>query len=541
MIPVQRTAPHRLAPRILVAAVAFCGVVVGLAGCPMIRSTPPAPGPAPQPPEDVGLDEPTIQRLEDAVVFIDVTLDTPQGEATATGSGFLISEEGHIITNAHVVSPQIQTTEGATLAAESRSISVSFHAGTEEEQSHPATIVRENPDIDLALLQVDLEEPVYLELGDSEAATLTSRVFACGHPLGLREISIRSGSVTAHRTWDGRRFIEHDALTEGGNSGGPVVNSEARVIGVHTLCLVTDSMQTKFAIPSNIVSQWLKTNPSEDPGPTEPGASLRALLTAARLTFDEADPGVFSLPYEGDVTLFCHQFNEFLRFFASLGELPGDSGEVQGEYALEALRFNYLDPVGRLSVLDTEDTYALYWESQIPKAVATSEYVAKLADVGANQVERWRQVLAGEEIGEPEHLYPGGDEESLRDKLKQTIEQAELTYEEDDKGFLNLEFDNGVTVRATIYRGLVYTFCYCGGMPGTDEAEQGAIAIELLKRNWDDAFGRLSLDDDNDVVWESQVPADFLTSDYFTLLARNCANQVAGYLETFGEIPLNGG
>ncbi|MGC9316754.1 MAG: YbjN domain-containing protein, partial [Armatimonadota bacterium] len=95
-------------------------------------------------------------------------------------------------------------------------------------------------------------------------------------------------------------------------------------------------------------------------------------------------------------------------------------------------------------------------------------------------------------------------------------------------------------VSTQIYRGVVYTHSYTGGMPGETRAEQGQTAIELLKRNWDDPLGRLALDADNDLVWESQVPAGFLTPDYLAILAGTAATQVADFIEMYGRIPFNG-
>jgi hypothetical protein len=86
---------------------------------------------------------------------------------------------------------------------------------------------------------------------------------------------------------------------------------------------------------------------------------------------------------------------------------------------------------------------------------------------------------------------------------------------------------------------MVWTFSYTGGMPGATLAEQGQVAIELLKRNWDDPLGRLSVDADLDVVWEAQVPSDFLTPDYFAILAATAATQVGDFINTYGRIPFN--
>lgn len=484
-----------------------------------------------------------VAKIKDAVVLIDVTLNTPEGEMGGSGSGFVISANGHIITNAHVVSMVTENQLGGTVVADDRHVQVAFHPGTAQEKIYDAEVLREHHDIDLALLKIEAATPVYLDLADSDTVGETSAIYACGHPLGLREISIRTGTVTAHRTWQGKRYVEHDASAEEGNSGGPVVLPDTRVIGVHTLTLVSSGMLTKFAIPSNVVSAWLATDPADDPPPPIPGKAVRELLSATDLYFEEPETGSFSIPYDNDVIITAHQYEDFLRLYSFIGDLPGGNPLLQGACALEALRFNYNDPVGRLSLHDPQDgRLLLYWECQVPMSLASGQYLKTIADVGANQVARWAAVLRAEEPGEPSDLYPGGTDEELAamtERLRQQIEGAKLQYEEVDENF-KLPYDNEVTVYSRIYKGMVWTYSYTGGMPGETRAEQGQIAIQLLKRNWDDPLGRLSLDPDYDLLWEAQVPSEFLTPDYFAILGATAATQVADFKEQYGEIPFNG-
>lgn len=505
-------------------------LVLGLSGV-----LPPAPLAHAQ-----GLDAATVERIKDAVVLIDVTLTAGEGRVEASGSGFVISPRGEIVTNAHVVSMTTEDDLGQTLVGDDREVSVTFHPGTGDEESFPAEVLRENHDLDLALLQIEQDTPTYLDLADSDAVPETATIYACGHPLGLREISIRTGSVTAHRTWEGRRFIEHDASAEEGNSGGPVVLGDSCVVGVHTLTLVSSGMLTKFAIPSSVVSDWLAAPPSEDPAPPIPGMAVRELLDAANLTYEEAEPGIFTLPWDNGVTIRAHQYEDFLRLHCPLGELPGTSPLLQGYCALEALRFNYSDPVGRLSVMEDDDgALLLHWECQVPMSSATPDYTDTIARVGARQVERWQAVLRAEDPDDPTELYPGGDADAQMAQLKGHLENSELVFEEEE-GYFKLPYDNDVVVFARIFRGVVYTHAYTGGMPGETRAEQGEIAIKLLKRNWNDPLGRLALDSDNDLVWESQVPTDFITPDYLAILSATAATQVGDFIETYGDIPLNG-
>jgi hypothetical protein len=270
---------------------------------------------------------------------------------------------------------------------------------------------------------------------------------------------------------------------------------------------------------------------------------VRDLLAATDLSYDEPETGSFSIPYEGGVTITAHQYEDFLRLYCMIGELPGGNRLLQGYAALEALRANYTDPVGRMSIHGLEDgALMLYWECQVPISLASGQYLRTIADVGQNQVKRWEAALRAEQPGEPTEFYPGGTEEELAamtERLKQQIEEVELVYEQVDDNF-KLPYDNDVTVYSRIYKGMVWTYSYTGGMPGESRAEQGQIAIELLKRNWEDPLGRLSLDADYDLLWEAQVPSAFLTPDYFAIVSATASTQVADFKEQYGEIPFNG-
>jgi hypothetical protein len=263
---------------------------------------------------------------------------------------------------------------------------------------------------------------------------------------------------------------------------------------------------------------------------------VRELLAAAGLKFEEEKSGQFAVPYSNDVTVHAHQYEDFLRAYVPLGALPGATSDERGDCARQALEFNFYDPVGRLSVREADGVDELYWEVQVPLSAGTPRYLKTLCRIGAHQVSRWQRVLDGEALSEPEHLYPGGDTDALTARLRQMIEDAELIYTTEDSVF-DLPYDNGVTVKCSIYRGVVYTHCGTGPMPGDDEHERGQNALELLKWNWGDPFGRISLDENSNLVWESQVPTEFLTPDYLAILTHACATQVEAFREEYGDGP----
>jgi putative serine protease PepD len=182
------------------------------------------------------------------------------GEARAQGSGFVYDRGGHVVTNQHVV-------DGA------ESVSVRFWNG----QSYDADVVGTDASTDLAVLDVDapasLLEPI--GLGDSGDVQVGDAVVAMGSPFGLEQ-TVTSGIVSAlHRTMTAPNnfsindSIQTDAAINHGNSGGPLLNAQGRVIGVNAQ-IESDSGGNDgvgFAIPSNtvrsIVSQLVETGEVE--------------------------------------------------------------------------------------------------------------------------------------------------------------------------------------------------------------------------------------------------------------------------------------
>ena len=160
----------------------------------------------------------------------------------ALGSGFVISEDGYIVTNNHVI-------EGAD------EIAVEFREGFELE----ATIVGTDPNTDIALLKVESDNPLpYVQFGDSGVMRVGDWVMAMGNPLG-QGFSVSVGVVSAEGralsgTYDD--FIQTDAAINRGNSGGPLFNLGGEVIGVNTAILspTGGSIGIGFAMSSSVVT-----------------------------------------------------------------------------------------------------------------------------------------------------------------------------------------------------------------------------------------------------------------------------------------------
>ncbi len=177
--------------------------------------------------------------------FMDRNQDGPRRPRrnSALGSGFVISEDGFIVTNNHV----IETAD---------EILIEFFSGDEL----PATVVGKDPNTDIALLKVDSADPLpFVEFGDSDIARVGDWVMAMGNPLG-QGFSVSVGIISAReRALSGSYddYIQTDAAINRGNSGGPLFNMDGQVIGVNTAILSPNggSIGIGFAMSSKVVTR----------------------------------------------------------------------------------------------------------------------------------------------------------------------------------------------------------------------------------------------------------------------------------------------
>lgn len=176
---------------------------------------------------------------------------TSTSTATASGSGIIISEDGYILTNNHVVDSSSESTYYEI--SEATSIIITLSDDTEYE----AEIVGKDSETDLAVLKIDATGLTAAEFADSDSVKIGEFCMAVGNPLGLGT-TITCGVVSALdrevSDEDGNTYvcIQTDAAINSGNSGGALVNSEGQVIGINTLKVSSTGVEgIGFAIPVN--------------------------------------------------------------------------------------------------------------------------------------------------------------------------------------------------------------------------------------------------------------------------------------------------
>ena len=186
-------------------------------------------------------------------------------EATASGSGIIISEDGYIVTNNHVVDSSSASTYYDI--SEATSVKVSLYG---EDTQYDAKIIGKDSQTDLAVLKIEKTGLNPAEFADSDTVKVGEFAMAVGNPLDLGT-SITCGVVSAlnRKVQDSEgtttyTCIQTDAAINSGNSGGALVNSQGQVIGINTLKVARTGVEgIGFAIPINsttdIIDQ-LKTN-----------------------------------------------------------------------------------------------------------------------------------------------------------------------------------------------------------------------------------------------------------------------------------------
>jgi len=213
----------------------------------------------------------------------------------ATGSGVILSSDGYVLTNAHVVSNarRVRVRLAVSPAPAKAGTPSAFQPSGKMLE---AKIVGLDRDTDIAVIKIDGRSLPYLELGDSDTLRQGQLVMAFGNPLGL-ENSVSMGVVSSVarqiKPDDTMIYIQTDAPINPGNSGGPLVDAEGRVMGINTFILSQSggSEGLGFAIPSNLIKNiYTQLHDNGHVHRTEIGVSAQTitppLATGLRLAQD---------------------------------------------------------------------------------------------------------------------------------------------------------------------------------------------------------------------------------------------------------------
>jgi Do/DeqQ family serine protease len=165
------------------------------------------------------------------------------------GSGVIVTKEGHVVTNHHVIADQ-------------QRIQITLHDGT----IHPATLIGDDPLLDIAVLKIEGKGPFHpLKFGDSDQTKVGEMVFAVGNPFGLGE-TVTQGIISAKErslSDSQRDLFQTDAAINPGNSGGPLINLRGEIIGINVAIFTPDRQNpgfqgVGFSIPGNDVRETLR-------------------------------------------------------------------------------------------------------------------------------------------------------------------------------------------------------------------------------------------------------------------------------------------
>jgi serine protease Do len=172
---------------------------------------------------------------------------SPYGVPTGVGTGFIVAEEGYVVTNNHVI-----RSGGA------------FKVRLNDGRVASAALVGSDQETDIAVLKIDVDGLRAIEFGDSDAAEVGDWVIALGSPFGLKD-SVTAGIISARGREVGlsplESYLQTDATINPGNSGGPLVDMDGRVVGINTAIESRSggSDGISFAIPSKMAKSVVES------------------------------------------------------------------------------------------------------------------------------------------------------------------------------------------------------------------------------------------------------------------------------------------
>lgn len=260
-------------------------------------------------PNELGTKTFTLEELSGAASDAIAHIETPFSQ----GSGFLISDDGLLVTNFHVM-----------IGADSATVSID--SATYED----VAVVASNLEYDIAILKISGDDLTWLPLASgTDSVTLGEKVVAMGNPQGLRG-TVSDGIIsTVERKLDGINYnlIQTTASVSAGSSGGPLLNMRGEVIGINSLTIV-DGQNLNFAVPVDLLHKVMREQEA-----SRPLSEVFGSQSLARYTH-EADQLAVVLTWEGDADIDLEIWSEeydYLGDASVLGNcwdmIHGDQGE----------------------------------------------------------------------------------------------------------------------------------------------------------------------------------------------------------------------
>lgn len=201
-----------------------------------------------------------VKKVEPSVVSIIATAEVEDifgfvSERKSAGTGFIITSDGLILTNKHVVSDS----------------TADYTVFTNEGDSYPAKVKSKDPFNDLAVIEISANNLPVVELGDSDLLQIGQKVIAIGNALGFqnsvtvgvisaKERTIEAGDTSGSSTSRLEGLLQTDAAINSGNSGGPLLNIDGQVVGINTAVAEKSTAEgIGFAIPVNVAKSAIES------------------------------------------------------------------------------------------------------------------------------------------------------------------------------------------------------------------------------------------------------------------------------------------
>jgi WD40 repeat protein len=289
-----------------------------------------------------------IQAAKPAVVWI--LAETPKG--TSAGSGAIISPDGYILTAAHVI-------EGASR----------IKVVVEETREYWASVVNADYKADVAILKIPASGLTWFALGDSDKVAIEEQIRVLGYPLpgaGVGLIAV-AGVIQGTRVLAGVKLLQHNASTASGHSGGPVINAQGEIIGIHSARL-TDQPEYRLAVAVNEAKRlipWgvLPSGPSPIRPPAGPG--LPALVIRVPQDQPDLSAAVRAAPEGGEIQVTRGTYRGDLSITKPL-KIAGESGTtIEGTVRITGTRTVTISNVKIIGAVEVRDTTSFTLEQVV--------------------------------------------------------------------------------------------------------------------------------------------------------------------------------